>query len=69
MAKIDPYLRPLFDALHDMLQPENVAQHLERGEIEVAPLAFMRGRAQPVDRRADAVRVADRSGRSVSAIS
>ncbi len=44
MAKIDPYLRPLFDALHDMLEPERVAQHLERGVIEVAPLAFMRGR-------------------------
>jgi phosphate starvation-inducible protein PhoH and related proteins len=50
MAKVDPYLRPLFDALHDMLEPERVAQHLERGVIEIAPLAFMRGRAQPVDR-------------------
>jgi phosphate starvation-inducible PhoH-like protein len=45
MAKVDPYLRPLFDALHDMLEPEKVAQHLERGVIEVAPLAFMRGRS------------------------
>jgi phosphate starvation-inducible PhoH-like protein len=44
MAKVDPYLRPLFDALHDMLEPERVAQALERGAIEVAPLAFMRGR-------------------------
>jgi phosphate starvation-inducible PhoH-like protein len=44
MAKIDPYLRPLFDALHDMLDPEKVATHLERNVIEVAPLAFMRGR-------------------------
>ncbi|MCD6726949.1 MAG: PhoH family protein [Solirubrobacteraceae bacterium] len=44
MAKIDPYLRPLFDALNDMLDPERVAGHLERGVIEVAPLAFMRGR-------------------------
>jgi phosphate starvation-inducible PhoH-like protein len=44
MAKIDPYLRPLFDALHDMLDAERVAQALERGQIEVAPLAFMRGR-------------------------
>jgi len=44
MAKVDPYLRPLFDALHDMLDPERVSQHLERGAIEVAPLAFMRGR-------------------------
>ena len=48
MAKVDPYLRPLFDALHDMLEPDRVSQHLERGAIEVAPLAFMRGRAQPV---------------------
>jgi phosphate starvation-inducible PhoH-like protein len=44
MAKVDPYLRPLFDALHDMLEPEKVSSHLERGVIEVAPLAFMRGR-------------------------
>ncbi len=43
MAKVDPYLRPLFDALHDMIEPERVSQHLERGAIEVAPLAFMRG--------------------------
>ncbi len=45
MAKVDPYLRPLFDALHDMLDPDRVSQHLERGVIEVAPLAFMRGRS------------------------
>jgi phosphate starvation-inducible protein PhoH and related proteins len=45
MAKVDPYLRPLFDALHDMLEPDRVSQHLERGAIEVAPLAFMRGRS------------------------
>jgi phosphate starvation-inducible protein PhoH and related proteins len=44
-AKVDPYLRPLFDALYDMLEPERVSQHLERGVIEVAPLAFMRGRS------------------------
>jgi phosphate starvation-inducible PhoH-like protein len=44
MAKVDPYLRPLFDALHDMLDAERVTAHLERGVIEVAPLAFMRGR-------------------------
>ena len=44
MAKVDPYLRPLFDALHDMIDPERVSAHLERGVIEVAPLAFMRGR-------------------------
>ncbi|MGH2994767.1 MAG: PhoH family protein [Gaiellaceae bacterium] len=51
MAKVDPYLRPLFDALHDMMDPDRVASHLEKGVIEVAPLAFMRGRAQPVDRQ------------------
>jgi phosphate starvation-inducible PhoH-like protein len=44
MAKVDPYLRPLFDALNDMIDPERVSQHLDRGVIEVAPLAFMRGR-------------------------
>jgi phosphate starvation-inducible PhoH-like protein len=44
MAKVDPYLRPLFDALHDMMDPERVSQHLDRGVIEIAPLAFMRGR-------------------------
>ena len=44
MAKVDPYLRPLFDALYDMLDAEKVNQHLERNVIEVAPLAFMRGR-------------------------
>jgi phosphate starvation-inducible protein PhoH and related proteins len=44
MAKVDPYLRPLFDALHDMLDPEKVSQYIERSVIEVAPLAFMRGR-------------------------
>jgi phosphate starvation-inducible protein PhoH and related proteins len=44
MAKVDPYLRPLFDALYDMLEPEKVNQYLERGQIEVAPLAYMRGR-------------------------
>ena len=45
MAKVDPYLRPLFDALNDMLDPEKVAGFLEKGVIEVAPLAFMRGRS------------------------
>jgi len=44
-AKVDPYLRPLFDALYDMLDPEKVNQHFERGTIEVAPLGFMRGRS------------------------
>jgi phosphate starvation-inducible PhoH-like protein len=44
MAKVDPYLRPLFDALYDMLDPERVNNYLERGQIEIAPLAYMRGR-------------------------
>jgi phosphate starvation-inducible protein PhoH and related proteins len=44
-AKVDPYLRPLFDALYDMLDPDKVATYLDRGVIEVAPLAFMRGRS------------------------
>ncbi len=42
--KIDPYLRPIYDALHDFLGGERVEKMLERGEIEIAPLAFMRGR-------------------------
>jgi phosphate starvation-inducible PhoH-like protein len=42
--KVDPYLRPLYDALHDMMPAEQVKKRLESGEIEVAPLAFMRGR-------------------------
>ncbi|MDI9409469.1 MAG: PhoH family protein [Candidatus Pacebacteria bacterium] len=42
--KIDPYLRPLFDALYDMLPPDQITRRLESGEIEIAPLAFMRGR-------------------------
>jgi len=42
--KVDPYLRPLYDALHDMLPEQQVEKRLENGEIEVAPLAFMRGR-------------------------
>src|ERR1051325_8756264 len=42
--KILPYLRPLHDALHDMLPPEEVQKHMERGIIEIAPLAYMRGR-------------------------
>ena len=44
MAKVDPYLRPLFDALQDMIDPEVIQKYIERGVIEVAPLAFMRGR-------------------------
>src|SRR6185436_6920567 len=42
--KIAPYLRPLHDALHDMLPAEEIQKHMERGTIEVAPLAYMRGR-------------------------
>jgi phosphate starvation-inducible PhoH-like protein len=42
--KVDPYLRPLYDALHDMMPAEQVKRRMEAGEIEVAPLAFMRGR-------------------------
>ncbi len=43
-AKVDPYLRPLFDAMHDMLDADQAQQYIDRGQIEVAPLAFMRGR-------------------------
>ena len=42
--KVDPYLRPLYDALHDMIPADTVAKGLETGQIEIAPLAFMRGR-------------------------
>jgi phosphate starvation-inducible PhoH-like protein len=42
--KVDPYLRPLYDALYDLLEPEKVDKMLEKNVIEVAPLAFMRGR-------------------------
>jgi phosphate starvation-inducible protein PhoH and related proteins len=44
LSKVDPYLRPLYDALYDMLEPEAVQRLMDRGTIEVAPLAFMRGR-------------------------
>jgi phosphate starvation-inducible protein PhoH and related proteins len=44
MAKVDPYLRPLYDALYDMLGPDGTQRLLEKGTVEVAPLAFMRGR-------------------------
>ena len=44
MAKVDPYLRPLYDAMHDMLGADGMERLLERGTVEVAPLAFMRGR-------------------------
>jgi phosphate starvation-inducible PhoH-like protein len=43
-AKVDPYLRPLYDALYEMMEAERIRSHLENGIIEVAPLAFMRGR-------------------------
>ena len=43
-AKVDPYLKPLYDALYEMLEPDAYAKAMERGMIEVAPLAFMRGR-------------------------
>jgi phosphate starvation-inducible protein PhoH and related proteins len=46
--KIDPYLRPLYDALHDMLDPDSIPRLMAAGTIEIAPLAYMRGRAQPV---------------------
>jgi phosphate starvation-inducible PhoH-like protein len=42
--KVDPYLRPLYDALYDMLPAEQVERRITSGEIEIAPLAFMRGR-------------------------
>ena len=44
LEKVDPYLRPLFDALYDMVEPDRLTALMERGAIEVAPLAFMRGR-------------------------
>jgi len=44
LAKVDPYMRPLYDALYDMLEPEVVSRLMDRGTIEVAPLAFLRGR-------------------------
>jgi phosphate starvation-inducible PhoH-like protein len=44
LAKVDPYLRPLFDALYDMLDADRLAAYMEKGMVEVAPLAFMRGR-------------------------
>jgi phosphate starvation-inducible PhoH-like protein len=47
--KIDPYLRPLYDALHDMLDPDSIPRLMTAGTIEIAPLAYMRGRAMPLD--------------------
>jgi phosphate starvation-inducible PhoH-like protein len=45
LAKVDPYLRPLYDALYDMLDADRLTAYMEKGAIEVAPLAFMRGRS------------------------
>src|SRR5207247_3213921 len=42
--KVDPYLRPLYDALYDLLETDKVDRYIERGTIEIAPIAFMRGR-------------------------
>jgi len=47
--KIDPYLRPLLDALHDMMDPDSIPRLTQAGTIEIAPLAYMRGRAQPLN--------------------
>jgi len=44
-AKVDPYLRPLYDALHDMVDPDSIPKLMAAGTIEIAPLAFMRGRS------------------------
>jgi phosphate starvation-inducible protein PhoH and related proteins len=44
LAKVDPYMRPLFDALYDTMDPERLNTYIDRGTIEVAPLAYMRGR-------------------------
>lgn len=49
--KIDPYMKPLYDALFEMMGPDALPRLMERGTVEVAPLAFMRGRAQPYDSR------------------
>jgi phosphate starvation-inducible PhoH-like protein len=44
VAKVNPYLRPLFDALHDMMEPEQVQRYMQNDIIEIVPLAYMRGR-------------------------
>ena len=62
--KIDPYLRPLYDALHDMLDPDSIPRLMAAGTIEVAPLAYMRGRAQPLTRRCSRRTASDRSASS-----
>src|SRR5206468_3829621 len=48
VAKINPYLRPLLDSLNDLMEPEQVKRYMENDVIEVCPLAYMRGRAQPL---------------------
>ena len=50
-AKVNPYLRPLFDALNDIMEPEQVRKYMDNDVIEIAPLAYMRGRAQPLTSR------------------
>src|SRR6185503_14902681 len=50
-AKVNPYLRPLFDALNDIMEPEQVRRYMDNDVIEIAPLAYMRGRAQPLTSR------------------
>ncbi len=47
-AKVNPYLRPLFDALNDIMEPDQVRKYMDSDVIEIAPLAYMRGRAQPL---------------------
>ncbi|MCL4146276.1 UNVERIFIED_CONTAM: hypothetical protein GTU68_050371 [Idotea baltica] len=59
--KVDPYLRPLYDALYDMMPPERVERGLQSGMIEVAPLAFMRGRTL-----ADAIVILDEAQNTTS---
>jgi phosphate starvation-inducible PhoH-like protein len=51
VAKVNPYLRPLFDALNDMMEHEQVKRYMENDIIEIVPLAYMRGRAQPLTSR------------------
>src|SRR5438105_13262303 len=51
VAKVNPYLRPLFDALNDMMDPDQVKRYMDNDIIEIVPLAYMRGRAQPLTSR------------------
>lgn len=50
-AKVNPYLRPLFDSLNDIMEPEQVRRYMDNDIIEIAPIAYMRGRAQPLTSR------------------